>query len=208
MGPQEGKRADSRHHLGHHTHHTWKPSKLTRHQVLGSPGETTGECQRVYYTAALGLKCLVTPRDGSAPRHEQWWALSYKDRAIQPNWNKNNEQLQEKREAWLFTHVKLYKYLCTLDCSTCCVQGSCIKHQLAHSTKDLFAFLFLFFLLSRLSERIWVRSVSEHRTWSLNSRKDTKATASTVQQVGILCKSVWFVLLLTITSYSQGNLVN
>lgn len=53
-----------------------------------------------------------------------------------------------------------------------------------------------------------MRSVSKHRTLSLNSRKDTKATSSTVQHVAILCVSVQFVLLLTITSYSQGDLEN
>jgi len=53
-----------------------------------------------------------------------------------------------------------------------------------------------------------MRSVSEHRTLSLNSRKDTKATSSTVQLVAILCISVQFVLLLTVTSSSRGDLVN
>lgn len=65
-----------------------------------------------------------------------------------------------------------------------------------------------FFPLSRLSERIRMRSVSEHRTLSLNSKKDTKAPSSTVQHVAILCVSVQFVLLLTITSYSRGDPVN
>lgn len=82
-------------------------------------------------------------------------------------------------------------------------KSSCIKHQLAHSTK-----CFVFFFLLRLSERIWVRSGSEHRTLSLNWRTDTKATSSTVQHVGILRVSARFVLLLTITGYSQRDLVN
>lgn len=51
--------------------------------------------------------------------------------------------------------------------------GLCIKHQLARSTKR-FGVLFL---LSGLSERIWMRSVSEHRTLNLNWWKDTKATS-------------------------------